>query len=212
MTVWKVVIYSILLVINIVPTTEILELLSVYILIGFIFADCKNQNIRSLMLVMSLAMFVTFQISDGVLYLLEQIVWEKTYIADALYNISILMGLWIMRLCVLYRSELNNTIRKALHIKTESYQRVLADTLMLRFLSLYIGVNAILAMITSFYGYKKFNLAEQGLISESESIEEIYINFASTHWVVMGIGMICIYVIMIMSTSSKNQRADLRFS
>jgi hypothetical protein len=102
-----------------------------YLYLGLIYYDCKEHNIRSLVVIIVFVEFIFYEL-DYFVYVVSKYYLKTGPIAgDMILNCIILLNMVVLSLSVLYRQEIMTKIHHAFDLKGPSYMPNKADSLIL---------------------------------------------------------------------------------
>ena len=202
-------VYALLIYLNILHLGTTLNYLVSFLLVGAIFADSKNVNVRNLLLVIAVCQILTLLLLETSYLFLMLVQTKATFLLDGAVAALLLLSLYGMRLGVYYRVEISNYIRLKLDMPEQKYDIVFADNVILKVLSLYQFLVVFGSAVLVYYGY----LYYEALSSQADYIQplfEQYIGFGQQFWEAHRLLLLLFDVFLLLSLTTGAQTIDTR--
>jgi hypothetical protein len=155
------------------------RMLILYAYLALMYYDCKDQNIRSLIVI--LACFeVGFYELDYLLFLVSKDVWMTGPVAgDMLLDILILINFLVLILSIFYRCEIMELYNKLLHREPFQYLPTRADFVQISVIKAIMLVHAGFMLFTAYHVNEMNNssgFAAELILRDLFNYSEIYID------------------------------------
>jgi hypothetical protein len=140
-----------------------------YILLGVMFVNCKDQNVRSLIALIILFAYLKFE-ADYFMFVLTAYEFKTGKIwGDIILNIAMMLNYIALSFAIFYRNEIISFFTRLLGLPKIDYVPTMADVIQINLARFLVAFCVVVTLYMGYIAFKYFDALELGnkLLSES---------------------------------------------